>query len=125
MSGPRFLFPLAGAAVGFGLGLALGRSRAARARSPHPILRGAPLLIAHRGGAALVPENTIEAFRQAADVWAADMIELDVHATADGHCVVIHDPTVDRTTDGTGEVAAMSLDQLQRLDAGYRFSPDG
>lgn len=125
MKGRRVLLPLLGAAAGFGLGLTLGRGRSARTLSPHPVLGGAPLLIAHRGGAGLVPENTMEAFRQAAEVWEADMIELDVHATADGHCVVIHDPTVDRTTEGTGEVAAMSLEELQRLDAGYRFSPDG
>jgi glycerophosphoryl diester phosphodiesterase len=95
------------------------------ARTTHPILAGAPLLIAHRGGAGLAPENTLAAFRQAVDDWDADMIELDVHATADGECVVIHDPTVDRTTDGTGPVAALTLAELQRLDAGYRFTPDG
>jgi glycerophosphoryl diester phosphodiesterase len=89
------------------------------------VLAGAPLLIAHRGGAGLAPENTLAAFRQAVDDWDADMIELDVHATADGECVVIHDPTVDRTTDGTGPVAAMTLAELKLLDAGYRFTPDG
>lgn len=94
------------------------------ARTPHPILAGAPLLIAHRGGSGLAPENTLAAFRQAVDDWDADMIELDVHATADGECVVIHDPTVDRTTDGTGRVATMTLAELRRLDAGYRFTPD-
>lgn len=92
---------------------------------PHPALAGAPHLIAHRGGAGLAPENTLAAFRQAVGSWAADMIELDVRASADGHCVVIHDPTVDRTTDGTGAVARLSLEELRRLDAGYRFSPDG
>lgn len=95
------------------------------ARTSPPVLAGAPLLIAHRGGAGLAPENTLAAFRQAVDDWGADMIELDVHATADGECVVIHDPTVDRTTDGTGPVAAMTLAELRRLDAGYRFTPDG
>jgi glycerophosphoryl diester phosphodiesterase len=95
------------------------------ARTSPPVLAGAPLLIAHRGGAGLAPENTLAAFRQAVDDWDADMIELDVHATADGECVVIHDPTVDRTTDGTGPVAAMTLAELRRLDAGYRFTPDG
>src|SRR5690625_6039808 len=63
-----------------------------------------PLLIAHRGGAELAPENTIPAFQQAIEEWGADMIELDVHATRHGECVVIHDPTVDRTTDGSGRV---------------------
>lgn len=125
MSPRRFLVPLLGAAAGVGVGLALGRGRSERTRAPHPVVMGAPLLIAHRGGAALVPENTLEAFRQAAELWDSDMIELDVHASADGHCVVIHDPTVDRTTDGTGEVAAMTLEELRRLDAGYAFSPDG
>lgn len=95
-------------------------------RVPHPFFDRAPHLIAHRGGAALAPENTLAAMRQAVVRWRADMIELDVHASADGHAVVIHDPTVDRTTDGTGAVASMTLAQLRRLDAGHRFlSLDG
>lgn len=91
----------------------------------HAVLDGAPLLVAHRGGAGLAPENTLAAFHNGASTWGADMTELDVHATRDGHCVVIHDPTVDRTTNGTGAVADMSLDELQKLDAGYRFTTDG
>jgi glycerophosphoryl diester phosphodiesterase len=91
----------------------------------HPVLSGAPLLIAHRGGAGLAPENTLAAFHHGADTWGADMIELDVRATRDGYCVVIHDETVDRTTDGSGPVAALTLAELKGLDAGYRFSPDG
>jgi glycerophosphoryl diester phosphodiesterase len=91
----------------------------------HSVLQGAPLLIAHRGGSALAPENTLAAFEVGAHTWGADMTELDVHATADGHCVVIHDATVDRTTDGTGEVAAMTLAQLRELDAGHRYTRDG
>ncbi len=94
-------------------------------RPTPPVLAGAPLLVAHRGGAGLAPENTLTAFRSARDDWAADMIELDVHLTADGHVVVMHDPLVDRTTDGTGPVAAKTLAQLRELDAGYRFTPDG
>lgn len=89
------------------------------------MLEGAPLLIAHRGGSALYPENTLLAFERARACWQVDMLELDVQASADGHCVVIHDETVDRTTDGTGAVADMTLAQLRALDAGYRFSPDG
>ncbi|HUH11933.1 MAG TPA: glycerophosphodiester phosphodiesterase [Longimicrobiales bacterium] len=84
-----------------------------------------PLLVAHRGGGALAPENTLAAFRAAVERWEADAVELDVHASADGHCVVIHDPTVERTTDGSGAVADLTLEELRRLDAGYRFSPDG
>jgi glycerophosphoryl diester phosphodiesterase len=94
-------------------------------RRRHAVLDGAPLLIAHRGGSGLAPENTLAAFRNGAERWHADMTELDVHASADGHCVVIHDPTVDRTTDGSGAVASMSLAQLRELDAGYRFTRDG
>ena len=94
-------------------------------RAVHPALQGGPLLIAHRGGAGLMPENTLAAFLQAEQLWRADMIELDVRASADGHCVVIHDATVDRTTDGSGNVADMTLAQLQALDAGYRFTRDG
>jgi len=90
-----------------------------------PALGNPPLLIAHRGGAGLAPENTLVAFESAARDWAADMIELDVRSTADGHCVVIHDAHVDRTTDGRGQVAQLSLAQLQELDAGFHFTPDG
>ena len=93
-------------------------------RSAPDVLAGRPLLIAHRGGAGLAPENTLAAFEAAAHRWQADMIELDVRATADGECVVIHDGTVDRTTNGSGPVAGMSLARLRQLDAGYRFSPD-
>jgi glycerophosphoryl diester phosphodiesterase len=94
-------------------------------RSVHPALQGGPLLIAHRGGSGLMPENTLAAFLEAAERWNADMIELDVRASKDGHCVVIHDATVDRTTNGTGEVAELTLAELQDLDAGYRFTRDG
>jgi glycerophosphoryl diester phosphodiesterase len=84
-------------------------------------MAGAPLLIAHRGGAGLGPENTLEAFSNAVDGWGADMLEMDVRATSDGEIVVIHDETVDRTTDGTGRVADLTLARIQELDAGYRF----
>ena len=77
-------------------------------------------VIAHRGGAARAPENTIEAMRLGiAD--GADGLEFDVRLSADGEVVVIHDPTVDRTTDGTGVVERMTLAQLTALDAGFRF----
>lgn len=96
-----------------------------RVRPGHPYFSGAPLLIAHRGGAALAPESTMAAFRRAVEWWGADLLEIDVHATRDGEVVVIHDGTVDRTTDGTGPVAGFTLEELHRLDAGHRFSPDG
>lgn len=121
----RLLVPLAGAAAGAAIAVALRRRPQGRPGATHPVLAGGPLLIAHRGGAELAPENTLPAFRQAIDAWAADMVELDVRATADGRCVVLHDPTVDRTTDGTGPVREMTFAALRRLDAGYRFTPDG
>ncbi len=97
-----------------------------RARPGRPYMAGAPLLIAHRGGSALAPENTLAAFDRAVRDWAADMLEMDVRATRDGHVVVIHDATVDRTTDGTGAVADLSWAELRELDAGHRFSnPSG
>ncbi len=83
---------------------------------------GAPLLIAHRGGAKLGPENTVAAFRQAVDDWDADVLEMDVRLSADGEVIVIHDETVDRTSDGTGRVADMPWAQIRELDAGYRFN---
>ena len=61
------------------------------------------------------------AFRQAVDEWDAEMLETDVRLTADGRVVVLHDETVDRTTDGTGPVRNMTWDEVRRLDAGYRF----
>jgi glycerophosphoryl diester phosphodiesterase len=80
-----------------------------------------PVNLAHRGASAQAPENTLEAFRLA----GAGGLELDVRMTRDGEVVVIHDATVDRVTDGSGAVAGMTLEEIQRLDAGYRFSPDG
>lgn len=94
-------------------------------RRRHAVLAGAPLLVPHRGGAGLAPENTLTALRNGVENWGAEMVELDVHGSADGRCVVIHDPTVDRTTNGSGAVAGMTLDTLKALDAGHRFSPDG
>lgn len=92
--------------------------------SPRPgrtYLAGAPLLVAHRGGGRLAPENTLEAFRAAVVDWDADMLEMDVRLTRDGEVMVIHDAAVDRTTDGTGAVSSFSLQEIQRLDAGARF----
>lgn len=77
--------------------------------------------MAHRGGSRVAPENTMTAFRSAIEDWGADVLELDVRLTRDGEVVVIHDPTVDRTTDGTGPVSALSVAELRTLDAGARF----
>ncbi|MFW5713232.1 MAG: glycerophosphodiester phosphodiesterase [Brevefilum sp.] len=74
-------------------------------------------IIAHRGASAQAPENTMSAFQLALDL-QADGIELDVMLTADQQVVVIHDDTVDRTTNGTGQVADMTLEEIRQLDAG-------
>jgi glycerophosphoryl diester phosphodiesterase len=78
-----------------------------------------PLILAHRGASAVAPENTLAAFRRALEL-GADGFELDVTLSADGAPVVIHDDTVDRTTDGAGPVAGLTLAQLKRLGAGFR-----
>ena len=77
---------------------------------------------AHRGASAEAPENTFAAFRRALDA-GADGIEMDVHLASDGVPVVIHDDTLERTTDGTGAVAAHRAAQLRALDAGSWFGP--
>lgn len=82
-----------------------------------------PFLWAHRGVSRWTPENTMAAFA-AAVTSGADGIELDLHLSSDGVPVVIHDETLERTTDGRGPVAEMTLHQLQQLDAGSWFSPD-
>ena len=73
--------------------------------------------IGHRGAAGLEPENTLRSFRRAA-AEGAEAIELDLRLTRDGRLVVLHDATVDRTTDGSGPVAGMALDEIRQLDAG-------
>jgi glycerophosphoryl diester phosphodiesterase len=83
-----------------------------------------PANFAHRGASSRAPENTLEAFRLAAESGAGGL-ELDIHMTSDAGVVVIHDDTVDRTTDGAGLVRDMTLQEVRGLDAGYRFAPKG
>lgn len=80
-----------------------------------------PVNFAHRGDSANAPENTLESFRSAADA-GAEGLELDVHMTRDERIVVIHDDTLDRTTDGTGYVRDKTRAEIKRLDAGYHFT---
>ena len=79
-----------------------------------------PTIFAHRGSSAYAPENTLAAFNLAVRQ-NADAIEFDAKLSADGHVVVIHDQTVDRTTDGQGKVSEMNLVDLKQLDAGSKF----
>lgn len=82
-----------------------------------------PLVIAHQGGDNLWPGNTMYAFEQAAAL-GVDVLEMDLHITKDGVLVLMHDETVDRTTDGNGEIEEMTLDEIKALDAGYDWSLD-
>ena len=82
------------------------------------------IVVAHRGASTQAPENTMEAFRLGVEA-GADAIELDVHLTADGQLAVIHDESLDRTTDRTGTVAELTMDEIREADAGARFArPD-
>ncbi|GIX06460.1 MAG: glycerophosphoryl diester phosphodiesterase [Candidatus Poribacteria bacterium] len=74
-------------------------------------------VVGHRGAAGVLPENTLLGFRYAIEL-GCDYVECDVHRTRDGHLVVIHDPTVDRTTNGTGAVAELDFATIRALDAG-------
>jgi len=83
---------------------------------------GCVLIIAHRGASGCFPENTLLAFEEAIRA-GADMCELDVQSTRDGELVVIHDDTVDRTTDGHGDVRAMTLCELKQLRVDAKLGP--
>ena len=85
---------------------------------------GRPLAFAHRGGAAAWPENTVLAFRGAIDA-GCDVVETDLRLTRDGALVAFHDERVDRTTNGRGPIAQLTLRELRQLDAAYWFSTDG
>jgi glycerophosphoryl diester phosphodiesterase len=90
----------------------------------NPFLSDQLLNIAHRGGGSSRPEATLPAFEHALTV-GADVLEFDLHASSDGVVVVLHDDTIDRTTEGSGAVQDMSFAELRMLDAGYEFTPDG
>jgi glycerophosphoryl diester phosphodiesterase len=85
---------------------------------------GARLVIGHRGAAARFPENTFASFDHAIAL-GVDAIEFDLRITGDGVVVVMHDPTLDRTTNASGVVASLTATDLSAADAGARFSPDG
>lgn len=100
----------------------------ASARLRERLRPGCFLRTGHRGARGLAPENTLAGFGRARTA-GIDMVELDVQLSQDGEVVVVHDPTVDRTTDwagpGPGRVAALPYAELARLDAGHAFTPDG
>jgi len=82
-----------------------------------------PMILCHRGAKNYAPENTLSAFKTALEL-GADGFELDVQLTSDGHIVVHHDKTVDRTTNGHGELFKLPLAELRELDAGSSFSEE-
>ena len=87
----------------------------------HPDLKR-PLIFAHRGACRVAPENTLPAFQAAKDL-GADGIELDVQYSSDGKLVVIHNQTLEKTTNGAGRVTALTFEELRSLDAGSHFGP--
>lgn len=82
-----------------------------------------PLSVAHRGHSIAYPENTLEAYRKAIEL-GVEMVECDVNITRDGKLVMMHDPTLDRTTNGSGPVSAATWEEIQRLDDGGKFKPE-
>jgi glycerophosphoryl diester phosphodiesterase len=98
-----------------------------RLAGEHPYFagdEGRPLVMAHRGGGGLWPENTLYAFERAAEI-GADVIETEIQSTADDNLVFIHDETIDRTTNATGPVNSFTLRELKKFDAGYHWTADG
>lgn len=83
-----------------------------------------PMVIAHQGGDGLRPSNTLLAFQHAVDL-GVDVLEMDVHRTADGALILMHDATVDRTTDGSGALADMTLAEVKALDAAHHWPYEG
>lgn len=112
---------LIAAAALFGISYGLTFKSPHMANDSDELKRRRPLVMAHRGGGGLWPENTMHAFSHAVEM-GVDVLEIDMHSTADGALVIIHDHTVDRTTNGNGRVNSLTLAQLKTLDAGYRWS---
>lgn len=92
---------------------------------PHPYYDNAPipLVIAHQGGDDVRPGDTMPAFQHAVDI-GAEVLEMDAHITKDGQIVLMHDERVDRTSDGTGLIEELTLEELKKLDAAYQWTPD-
>src|SRR5262249_31614762 len=96
--------------------------RRGRAGHESPMTPAGFMAIAHRGASSYAPENTFAAFDLAIEIGARHL-ELDVHFSSDGHLIVIHDDTVDRTTDGSGPVTSYTLASLAARDAGSWLDP--
>jgi glycerophosphoryl diester phosphodiesterase len=108
----------------FALLCTLSGAAVAQSPSQKPFFSKQILLGAHRGGSDQWPENTLYGFQQAAKTLPGVLLETDARLTSDGAVVLLHDRKVDRTTNGAGEVAALTLAEVKALDAGYKFSTD-
>ena len=86
--------------------------------------RKTAIKIAHRGGMALYPENTLEAFHGSVDFHKVEMLEMDLQITKDDQVIVLHDDCLDRTTNGTGKAIDLSYEEISELDAGYNFKDE-
>jgi glycerophosphoryl diester phosphodiesterase len=104
------------------LGMTFSSPAAVRPYYANP--RPATMVIAHMGGDGVWPGDTLYAFDQAVNL-GVDALDMDAHITLDGQIVLIHDESVNRTTEGSGQVAKMTLAELKKLDAAYKWSPDG
>lgn len=124
----RVTFAALGAILLVYLLLATAARSRIEARPLHPFFQAhtgdnQPLVFAHQGGELLSPGNTMIAFTRAADL-GADVLDTDLHRTADGVLVLLHDETVDRHSNGVGAVRDLTLDELTPLDFGYAFTAD-
>ena len=86
--------------------------------------RKTPIKIAHRGGMALYPENTLEAFHRSVDNYKVEMLEMDLQITKDEKVIVLHDETIDRTSNGTGKTIDLSYEKITEFDAGFHFKDE-
>jgi glycerophosphoryl diester phosphodiesterase len=122
---PRWL-RVVGGLLAAGVIVILGLMFSAVPAPPHPFFdnfRKSPIVFAHMGGDEIWPGDTLYAFQHAADL-GVDVLEMDAHITKDGVLVIIHDETVDRTTNGTGDVEDLTLAELKQLDAAYDWTLD-
>ncbi|MDX9993513.1 MAG: glycerophosphodiester phosphodiesterase [Anaerolineales bacterium] len=117
---------VAGLTLALVLAALAGWALLAKPAPAHPFYAGLPqvAVIAHQGGERLWPSETLFSFKGAAQL-GVDVLEMDLHITQDDVLVLIHDETVERTTDGSGSVEEMTLDELKALDAGYYWTADG
>lgn len=118
------VFPLGMAALSFAPSCGDDDNGPAPEVKPYIRTLPPPVHISHRGGVDVFPENTLYAFDMAITQYQTDVLEIDLHPTSDGEIVIMHDESVDRTTDATGLVREMTLAEIKTLDAAYRFDPD-